>query len=546
MAFAQRVKSPKGSYWTARYQDPSGSWVSVRDERARVIRYDGKRAAEKAAGDAESAVRGGKWRDPRAGAVLFADWADEWYDSYDLAESTHASRRRHLENHLLPFFGETPLRDITPAMILRWKRKEKAAGASDGSIRTWHGTLHLILEDAVPRHIAENPATRKRGRGRRSGRGTSSSRAPERVITGPLGILLIAERAAILTGQDQEFVMIQALFWEALRLGECIGLEKPYVRPRNRPGTLRVEWQLHEVDGRLVRCPPKDDSRGTPEMPPFMLALLEGHLRRNPPQPCPCHGQAYVFRGAGSAAPRWNKPLHELAVVLGVSQTVVQSAMGGRGRVGAETRRQVLKAAEVLGYRKEVPGGGQAWHWRRSAFEGLFTAAASGWHPPKAPMPRRPVLTRGEWPGERVQGRNAEARAEMCWLPVAEGMTPHGTRHSIKTLLEERRIPEILSEAHMRHDIPGVSAVYRHVTPAMRGELAEMMTAEWDAALDARLELSPRSPVAVLDGLLRERSEGRRLRLADPIVTRISPEAPEAVLPFWGRTASDQRRGDRI
>jgi len=545
MAYAQRVRSPKGGYWTARYQDPSGSWVSVRDERARVIRYDGKREAKKAAEAAEAAVRGGRWHDPKAGSILFADWADEWYDSYDLADSTHANRRRHLENHLLPFFGSRALREVSAAMILKWKRAEKAAGYSEGSIRTWHGTLHLILEDAVPRHIAENPATRKRGRGRRSGRAASPSRAPERVIAGPLGILLIAERASILTGQDQEFVMIQALFWEALRLGECIGLEKPHVRPRNRPGTLRVEHQLHEVDGRLVRCPPKDDSRGNPEMPPFMLAMLDSHLRQNPPVPCPCHGQAYVFRGAGDSPPRWNRPLRELAAHLGVSQTVVQSAMGGRGRVGEETRRQVLGAAAALGYRKEAPGG-QAHHWRRSAFEALFTAAASGWHPPKAPMPRRPVLARGEWPGERAQGRNAEARAEMCWLPVAEGMTPHGTRHSIKTLLEERRIPEILSEAHMRHDIPGVTAVYRHVTPAMRAELAGMMTAEWEAALGARLEMSPRSPVAVLDALLQEMSEGRRLRLADPIVTRISPGAPEAVLPFRGRTASDQRRGDRI
>lgn len=546
MAYAQKVRSPKGTYHTARYQDPSGSWVSVRDERGGVVRYAGRRDAKKAADSAQADVDSGRWRDPAAGDILFGDWTDEWYDSYDLAESTHASRRRHLENHLLPFFGDNPLREISAAMILKWKRAEKAAGYSEGSIRTWHGTLHLILEDAVPRHIAENPATRKRGRGRRSGRAGNSARAPERVIAGPLGILLIAERASILTGQDQEFVMIQALFWEALRLGECIGLEKPHVRPRNRPGTLRVESQLHEVDGRLVRCPPKDDSRGNPEMPPFMLALLDGHLRQNPPVPCPCHGQAYVFRGAGTAAPRWNKPLHELAARLGVSQTVVQTAMGGRGRVGEETRRQVTEAAERLGYIREAPGGQQAWHWRRSAFEGLFTAAASGHLPPKAPLPRRPVLTRGEWPGERVQGRNAEARAEMCWLPVAEGMTPHGTRHSIKTLLEEKRVPEILSEAHMRHEIPGVTAVYRHVTPAMRAELAEMMTAEWEAALDARLELSPRSPVAVLDALLSGRSESRRLRLAEPILTRISPGTPEAVLPFRGRTASDQRRGDRI
>jgi vacuolar-type H+-ATPase subunit C/Vma6 len=124
-------------------------------------------------------------------------------------------------------------------------------------------------------------------------------------------------------------------------------------------------------------------------------------------------------------------------------------------------------------------------------------------------------------------------------------MTPHGTRHSVKTLMEEQRIPEILSETHLRHDIPGVSAVYRHVTDAMRGELIEMMTREWEAALDARMEMSPGSSVAVVDALLRARAEARKLRIAvlDP---REPPETSEAVLPFRGRTASDQRRGDRI
>lgn len=153
---------------------------------------------------------------------------------------------------------------------------------------------------------------------------------------------------------------------------------------------------------------------------------------------------------------------------------------------------------------------------------------------------------KGEWPGEWVQGRNAQGRAEMCWLPVAEGMTPHGARHSVKTLLEERRIPEILSETHMRHEIPGVSAVYRHITPAMRAELVAMMTSEWEAALDARLEMSPRSPVAVLDRLLAARADARKPRLVGPDFSRNSPGTQEAVLPFPDRTASDQRRGDRI
>jgi hypothetical protein len=45
-----------------------------------------------------------------------------------------------------------------------------------------------------------------------------------------------------------------------MRWGEVVGLEPGSVRP----ATMRVEWQLYELDsGELLRCPPKDDSRHT-------------------------------------------------------------------------------------------------------------------------------------------------------------------------------------------------------------------------------------------------------------------------------------------
>lgn len=51
-----------------------------------------------------------------------------------------------------------------------------------------------------------NPATKRRGRGKRAGR--SRNRGPEKVVTDALGILLTAERAALLSGRDDEFVAV--------------------------------------------------------------------------------------------------------------------------------------------------------------------------------------------------------------------------------------------------------------------------------------------------------------------------------------------------
>jgi hypothetical protein len=539
MAYAEKVPSPSGDYWRGRFKGPEGTYLTVRDDGNDVIRFETKALAKQAAEDRGSAVRAGKWRDPAAGDITFAEWAGEWYGDLDLADSTMANIKRHLQEHLIPYFGPRALRVIDAALIGKWERAERACGYERSSIRTWRGTLHTCLEDATPEHLERNPATRKRGRGKRAGR-KAGSQGPERVITDELGALLIAERMSVLSGRDDELVMVLAAFWDALRLGEVIGLEKEYARPK----TLRVEWQLHEVEGKLLRCPPKDESFGTLDQPPFMVRLLAGHIDRTQPRPCPCHGKTYVFRGMGRprGVPEEGLTLRDIARVAGVSATVVATVAGRKGRVGEAARERVEAVIKAMGYKPPRAPEGLAWHWRRSAFEELFTAAASGWLPPRSPLPRRPVPLAGDWPGVRVRGRNAQGRAEFSWLPVAEGLTPHGLRHSARTWMERERIHEILSENRLRHEIPGISGTYRHVTPEMRSGLIAAMTASWEAALDARLGMSPRSPVAVLDALLSERMAARKPAL----ISRDSPGGAKGVLPFPGSTPSDLRRGGRI
>jgi integrase len=141
-----------------------------------------------------------------------------------------------------------------------------------------------------------NPATRRRGRGRRAGR--SRVRGPEKAITTALGVLLVAERAALLSGRDDEFVAVVLTGYTGVRWGELVGLESQYVRSE----AIRVEWQLYELDtGELLRCPPTDDSHRTIVVPGWLAGLVSDHIGRTRPSPCPCHGYRYVFRGYGPA-----------------------------------------------------------------------------------------------------------------------------------------------------------------------------------------------------------------------------------------------------
>ncbi|GGK39581.1 integrase [Pilimelia terevasa] len=494
----------RGEYWRGRYKICSGKYGTVTDANGNPARFATKRDAVKAANDAEAAVRAGKWRDPNLGRMTFGDFASRWYAAQDLAASTMQNYRRRLEEHLLPAFGESSLDAILPGDVLAWERSERAAGYAESSLRSWRALLHLILADAVEEErIPSNPAARRRGRGKRTGR--AQHRAPEKVITDALGVLLIAERAALLSGRDDEFVAVVLMGFTGMRWGEVVGLEPQFVRP----GGVRVEWQLYELDsGEFHRCPPKDESRRTIAVPAWLVTLLKDHLSRTQPKPCPCHQLSYVFSGhraANGVAQQPGPRLADVARRAGVSVGTASAVLNGRDSVAEATRASVQAAIADLGYVRGMVPGNLAPHWRRTGFATwLFQPAATGRYPRKAPQAARPVpILADPWPGVPVRGRNAADKSEACWSPIAAGLTPHGLRHSYKTMMIEVGAPATLMDEQMGHEDGSIGARYSHVTPGMVRLLDDGLTRLWEAALEERRAMSPGSPVAVLDRLLR-------------------------------------------
>jgi integrase len=285
-----------GNYWRARYKIGPGKYGTVRDAAGLVIRFRSRREAEKAANEAEAQPRQAARR-AAAGRTTFGEYASQWYAGQDLAASTMQNYRRHIEEHLLPTFEHEPIDTIAASAVADWERQEIAAGYKRSSVKTWRGTLHLILADAVEDGLREsNPAARRRGRGRRDR--STRGRGPEKAVTTALGMLLIAERAALLSGRDDEFVAVTLMGYTGIRWAELVGLEPEYIRP----GAVRVEWQLYELDtGELLRCPPRDGSYRTIDSPDWLSGLVTDHVARTRPRPCSCHGRAYVLRGFAAA-----------------------------------------------------------------------------------------------------------------------------------------------------------------------------------------------------------------------------------------------------
>jgi hypothetical protein len=514
MGYAQPVKSPRGNYYLARYLNEHGKYGTVKDEHAgRPAHFDRKRDAKKAADAAEADVREGRVKaaaeEPARDVLTFGLWASTWYGALALAPSTLENYRFALETRVLPAFQDCPVTEtgILPPHVDAWKQQLRAEGLTENTIKTYATPLRACLSAAVAAGIIpSNPAATgtMKGTGRRGvARAAAVARSAEKVITDMLGGFLTAERLAILTGRDDEFVMGLTLQHGMLRLMECVGLEACYVTP----GNIHVEWQLAQVRGRLIRDIPKDGSRGDVTVPWFLTSLIGWHLEANGPQACACHGLAYVFGGKPNPRGRI-KPggpsVRDVAAAAGVAPAVVWGVTENAERYPPQVRAAVRSAARELGWLTGEAPFDPEWHWRREEVERLVSAAASGMWPGKGKAePARAVALAGEWPGTALRGPGSGRRAEWSWMPVARGLTPHSLRHSQRTQMEGDGTPEVLAEAQMRHEQRGLD-VYKHVTDAMREDYRERMGEAFRVALLRRLELSPSSPVAVAEMLLRE------------------------------------------
>ncbi|MGA5869323.1 tyrosine-type recombinase/integrase [Streptomyces cinereoruber] len=79
--------------------------------------------------------------------------------------------------------------------------------------------------------------------------------------------------------------------------------------------------------------------------------------------------------------------------------------------------------------------------------------------------------------------RGAKERTGLRPVLGAEGLTPHGLRHSQKVWLDEGTHPRVAVEARMGHVLPGVEGTYSHVTLKMELAIADYLQGLWEESL---------------------------------------------------------------
>ena len=504
MAYAEK----RGNLWRARWRAPDGTLQSKPGFRSR-------KDAENYGHDQEASIRNNSYLDARAGRITLTAWVNRWFPAQDLELNTLSTYRYTIEVLILPTFGHRPLMSLETQEIATWERELVARGYQRRTAREARSTLATILNDAMPRYIQTNPAARKRGKGRKGQRRIERAEKAEKSWATPLEVLLFAERCAVLSGRDADFVLAVTMAYTGVRWSEAMGLSQECVHE----DILNINWKLYELDSRFYRGRPKDGSIRDADLPPFLAELLAWHLDTNPARNCTCRntespwcpGMEYVFLGQRNAHHRRSN----------YATRVVRPAADGR--YPKREGRYARPAVPVL-VDSSAPWPG---------------ALLSPWPPAIPGEPYAPPTGRGI---PRLAGKDGSGRCSACnrtiqlrqagtlikhkldgehcagsgeqpgdgpplasWLPLRPGLSPHGLRHGHQTWLDDLGIRYVLQSERMGHEVPGMRGVYTHITPRMRAELRDGLQELWQASLDQRACLSRCSAVAVLDGIMASR-----------------------------------------
>ena len=420
----------------------------------------------------------GTWQDRSGPKMLLEDWMDIWTGLRDV-EPTSMNRDKYFaEHHILPQFQGRELGSLTFEEIEAWEKGIQARTSVRGTpfaettAKGARNLLSTILADAVHAHkINWNPAERRKGRRdkkiqAKGRRGPAHATAKKSNVITPAQAICFAERCALLTGDDIDFVMNIFAPWTGVRWGELMAVEgwnakeSPLQLPAKGIATYTLDWQLREIGGKVEKSPPKDGSYRTLDIPPFLADLLRWAVKHQRPA-CACPQD----QGRPACKGDDETPAHYL----------------------------------FLG-----PRGG---HPRRSNYaDRIITPAAEGLHP-KRQGARRPVyITTQPWPGIPIRKGNRKNKAadlaEGTWPNLLGKFKPHDDRHSHSTWLDDSNVSKVLQMERRGHAVPGMDAVYVHPTPEMRQQLCDHLQQLWEQGIAERYKLAPRSAVPLLDAIL--------------------------------------------
>ncbi|MFI6764209.1 tyrosine-type recombinase/integrase [Streptomyces sp. NPDC050355] len=236
--------------------------------------FDTSEDAKQWLANAQTDTTRGEFVDPRDGAIPLAQYIEKhWWPGRSDEPSTAAPMRK-IWNHIIPFLGETALRDIDAAALRIWTTQLLTRVEASTAQVIW---IHLstILEAAVDDgRLIKNPC--------KAHRTVKAPKPSKRRAKAWSRSTVDAVRAGL---QDRYHIAVDLGVGLGLRQGEAFGLGEENFD--FDAGVVHIRRQLRwDSKGRPYFCLPKGGKTREAPLSPNLAKRVQDHFRRFPSVTC--------------------------------------------------------------------------------------------------------------------------------------------------------------------------------------------------------------------------------------------------------------------
>jgi len=195
--------------------------------------------------------------------VYFTDKASE------LKQRTMRNKRYMVQTHIIPYLGDKPMNEITPADIVQWQNTIiEENDFSEAYLRMIQNQLTGLFNHAQRIYsLQNNPCKKVRKMGKSDDRS--------------LNFWTYEEYQAFIDTFDKSsmhYVMFEILFWTGIREGELLALTmNDFDMAQNRMKIDKTYYRLHRED--IITAPKTPNSIRTIELPDFIIDEVKAYYK---------------------------------------------------------------------------------------------------------------------------------------------------------------------------------------------------------------------------------------------------------------------------
>lgn len=165
-----------------------------------------------------------------------------------IKETTMANKEHIMRDKILPYFGNMPINEITPAKIRKWQGEMMQKGFKPTYLKTINNQLSAVMNYAVNFYDLKSNPCRKAG-------SMGKAKADER----PFWTLEEFNRFLdAVSNKHESWLGFQILFWTGIRVGELLALKVEDIDFEEK--TIRIDESYTRLGKKDIISSPKTES----------------------------------------------------------------------------------------------------------------------------------------------------------------------------------------------------------------------------------------------------------------------------------------------